>query len=260
MQWSEIIKDYTHDLDQIAINSGTAAKLIHLLDLTSLNDDDTETSIAHFCTKARTTLGDVAAVCVYPQFVHLVADEFAATPIKVATVVNFPQGIASLESTLLAIGRALQDGAQEIDVVFPYSKYLNGERAYASTFVSECKAACGENVLLKVILETGQLKDPVMIAHAATDALNAGADFLKTSTGKTNPGATLEAATVLLMIIREMNLPNKGLKISGGVREIQQAGQYVELAARMMGLEWVTPKHFRIGASQLIDNILKEVT
>ncbi|MEQ1790288.1 MAG: hypothetical protein ABL857_07585, partial [Rickettsiales bacterium] len=155
-----------------------------------------------------------------------------------------------------------QDGAQEIDVVFPYSRYLAGETQYAHTFVSSCKAACGDAMTLKVILETGALNDIAIIADACFETLAAGADFVKTSTGKIAEGATLEAAATLLLVIRHM-LPqlkhNVGLKISGGIRELQQAAQYIELADRIMGREWVTPDTFRIGASKLVDEIVKEM-
>ena len=207
------------------------------------------------CERAILPFGHVAAVCVYPAFARLVADTFAGTAIKTATVVNFPDGDQSLESVLIAINDALQDGANEMDVVFPYTRYLSGEKEFAKTFVSTCKAACGDKALLKVILETGVLKDPAVIAAAAQDVLAAGADFVKTSTGKVNEGATLEAAAVLLLVIQQMSSQLQrcvGLKVSGGIRTMEQAAQYVQLAELIMGREWVSPKTFRIGASKII--------
>jgi len=259
MQWSDAVKEYTHDLHSIKTDSGLLGKIYHLLDLTSLNETDTEASIAAFCEKAHSSLGHVAAVCVYPSFVRLVAAEFADTQVKVATVVNFPGGDQTLDTVLIEIGRALQDGAQEIDVVFPYHRYLAGERHYAQTFVEACKAACGQEVALKVILETGALLDTAIIADAAFDALTAGADFIKTSTGKITQGATLEAAATMLLVIRHIGSPFHGLKVSGGIRDIQQAAQYIELADRIMGNEWVNPSHFRIGASRLADELIQSV-
>lgn len=258
MQWSdEIINDTIHNLHPIAINEALLRKLISVIDLTSLNANDTEATIANLCADARTSLGNVAALCVHPKFVRLVATEFSKTAIKTAAVINFPEGNAALESVLLEIGRALQDGAQEIDVVFPYLAYLNGKKEYAHTFITECKAVCGENVILKIILETGALLDSTIIADATATALKAGADFIKTSTGKIQNGATLEAAATILLVMARMNVKNKGIKISGGVRDIQQAAQYIELAAHIMGQDWVNPQHFRIGASQLVEAILR---
>jgi len=263
MNWSDAIKEPINALKPVKINAELLQKMLGLLDLTSLNATDTEESIAVFCEKAQTPFGHVAAVCVYPQFIRLAAAQFAGTPIKVATVVNFPAGTDSVESVLLEIGRALQDGTHEIDVVFPYHRYLAGERQQAQYFVSSCKAACGENVCLKVILETGALNDPTIIADASSDALIAGADFIKTSTGKIPEGATLEAAAIMLLAIQRVGPELKrriGVKISGGIRGLHQAAQYIELADTIMGRDFLTPTTFRIGASKLLDEIMKEMS
>lgn len=259
MYWPEAVQEHIQTLKTISINTALRQRLLSLVDLTSLNANDTEESIALLCDKAQTPLGHVAAVCVYPRFVRQVATQFAGTPIQTATVVNFPEGTSSLETVLVEIGRALQDGAQEIDVVFPYLRYLAGEQQYTQSFISACKVACGSSVSLKVILETGALLDPAIIADASVNALTAGADFIKTSTGKIAEGATLEAAAVMLLVIHHV-MPqlkrNIGLKISGGIRDIEQAAQYVELADAIMGREWVSADNFRIGASQLVDKLL----
>lgn len=260
MQWTEAVQEQLRTLAPVTLNAALAQRVIGLVDLTSLNDTDTESSIATFCAKANTPLGHVAAICVYPQFVRQVAAEFGVTPIKTATVVNFPDGDDSLETVLIQIGRAIQDGAQEIDVVFPYTRFLAGERQYAHQFIASCKAACGTDALLKVILETGALVDPAIIAEAAYESLTAGADFIKTSTGKTAQGATLEAAATMLLVIKHVMPQLKrrmGIKIAGGIRELAQAAQYLELADHIMGREWVTPATFRIGASKLVDEIVE---
>jgi deoxyribose-phosphate aldolase len=260
MQWSDAIREYTQELHTIQIEPVLIHRLLGLVDLTSLNSADTEASIAAFCEKAQTPFGNVAAVCVYPQFVRQLAAQFAGTPVKVATVVNFPEGNDSLDSVMIAIGSALQDGAQEIDVVFPYQRYLAGERQYAHNFVQSCKAACGDDVLLKVILETGALIEPGIIADASYDALTSGADFIKTSTGKISEGATLEAAATMLLVIKHAEPQLKrhlGLKVSGGIRDILQAAQYVQLAEKIMGKDWVNANTFRIGASKLVDEMIK---
>lgn len=259
MQWVEVIKQHTDKLAAITVTPELQRKLFALIDLTSLSETDTESSIATFSEKAQSPLGHVAAVCVYPDFVRQMAAQFAGSRVQVATVVNFPEGNNSLETVLVQIGRAIQDGATEIDVVFPYLRYLAGERHYCQSFITACKAACGDSVTLKVILETGALIDPAIIADVSLDALTAGADFIKTSTGKIPEGATLEAAATMLLVIKhaETQLGRRlGLKVSGGIRTVQQAGSYVRLAALIMGENWVTPETFRIGASKLVDELL----
>lgn len=259
MQWADAVAEQVNALTSVRIDTALKRRIYSLLDLTSLNDNDTESSISFLCEKAQTSLGHVAAVCIYPQFVPLAAANFAGTSVKVATVVNFPGGTESLENVLAEMNQSLQAGAQEIDVVFPYERYLAGETQYTHQFVSICKAACGDGVKLKVILETGALNDLAIIADASYEVLAAGADFIKTSTGKISEGATLEAATTMLMVLKHIESQAKhhfGFKAAGGIRTIQQAAQYIELADRIMGREWVTPDTFRIGASKLVDELL----
>lgn len=252
------VSAYLQALKPVEETTANKKRIISLVDLTSLNDTDTEASIATFCTKANTSLGPVAAVCVYPQFVRIVAAQLAGSSVKVATVVNFPEGQDPLNKVLADINGALTDGAQEIDVVFPYTQYLQGKRKLAQQFIGTCKTACGDNVVLKVILETGILQDPHIIAQASHDVLEAGANFVKTSTGKVPQGATLEVAATILKVIRDLRPSLKqriGIKISGGVREFQQAAQYLQLADQIMGPTWATAETFRIGASKLVDDI-----
>ncbi len=259
MQWSEAIEKHVNALSPVTPDMALLRRLYSLIDLTSLNDHDTESDIAMLCEKAQSSLGHVAAVCVYSPFIPMVAANFSGTAIKTAAVANFPEGESSLETVLAEISQRLQDGAQEIDVVFPYRRYLAGEQQYAHQFVNVCKAACGDDVKLKVILETGALLDPAIIADASYEALAAGADFIKTSTGKISEGAKLEAAAAMLLVIKHTEPQVKhrlGFKASGGIRTIEQAAQYVELADRIMGGNWVTPATFRIGASKLVDEIL----
>ena len=261
MQWTEAVEEHIRALSPVVKDAALLRRLYSLVDLTSLNEKDSEMDISLLCSKAQSALGHVAALCIYPQFVSMVAADFSGTPVKTATVVNFPEGSASLESVLAEISESLQAGAQEIDVVFPYNRYLAGEQQYAHQFVSICKAACGDDVTLKVILETGALIDAAIIADASYTALAAGADFIKTSTGKILEGATLEAAATMLLVIKHTEPQVKhrlGFKAAGGIRTIAQAAQYVELADRIMGKDWVTPATFRIGASKLIDEILSK--
>jgi deoxyribose-phosphate aldolase len=262
MQWYEAVEEHLQSLKPVKINQAFIQRLISLLDLTSLKGAQTSFEIAAFFEKAQSPLGHVAAVCIHPSYVRQAVSQFANTSIAVASVANFPEGNAALETVLIEIGRLIQDGAQEIDVVFPYQRYLSGERQYAHTFVESCKAVCGTNVTLKVILETGALSDPTIIADASYDVLSAGADFIKTSTGQALEGVTLNAAATILLVIKHISTQVKypiGFKVSGGIRDIQQAAQYVELADQMMGQHWVTPANFRIGASYLMDTLLKGI-
>lgn len=257
MDWSEKVASYINALAPATPDVVLARRILPLIDLTSLQDTDTTSSIGFFCEKARNDFGHVAAVCVYPDFIRMVADNFAGTDIRAATVINFPQGDLPLEQVIADINAALTDGAEEIDVVFPYQRYLAGEQQYIRTFVESCKAACGD-ATLKVILETGILVDLAFIADATYDVLAAGADFVKTSTGKVSVGATLEAAATMLLVIQHIQPKLRhhvGLKISGGVRTLEQAASYLALAEAIMGRDWVSPKTFRIGASQLVDAI-----
>ena len=260
MQWSEAVDTALAQLPEaFSLDMPLARRLYSLVDLTSLNDTDTDSSIAEFMQAARSPLGEVAAVCVYPRFVSLAATEFAGSSVQTATVVNFPSGDEPLDQVLVEIGRALQEGANEIDVVFPYLRYLAGERQYAQSFVAACKAACGEGVLLKVILETGALQDLAIIADAAYDALVNGADFVKTSTGKIAEGASLSAVAVMLLVIKHRQPKVQrplGVKVSGGIRTAEDAARYVALADHILGKDRVTPSTFRIGASQLVQVLL----
>lgn len=235
----------------------TNKQLISLLDLTSLDEKDDDLKIIHFCQQAKTPLGHVAAVCIYPRFVKIAHSQLRDTKIHIATVVNFPSGNHGLKLTTEEIQQAIHDGATEIDVVMPYQAYLDDEKTFVKHFVTICKLTCGSKVLLKVILETSALRKPNIITDACQDVIGAGANFLKTSTGKhPNGGATLEAAEIILNAIKTGG-HNVGLKVSGGIRTLDQALAYVDLAKKIMGENWVSPNTFRIGASTLLQELLK---
>lgn len=216
-----------------------------LIDLTSLNDADTADDILSLCQKAK----HVAAVCVFPRFVETAVAALQSSTVKIATVANFPRGEDQLDDVLSLIKTAVKAGAQEVDVVWPYSRYLAGEKEFACHFIRECKKT---GVLLKVILETGVLEDAKIISAASHDAISSGADFLKTSTGKVAVGATLTAAEAMLLAIKHSGKP-VGFKASGGIRSAEQAMEYIALAERIMGPNWVSAKTFRIGTSRLLN-------
>jgi deoxyribose-phosphate aldolase len=227
-------------------------EIIPFLDYTSLGDEDNEQSIRLFLEKASTKYGSVAAVCIYPKFIDLAKKILQDKNIPVATVVNFPKGNLTLDEVLEQTKEALQAGADEIDLVCRYQDYiLQGSSDFSIQLVQKTKQLCGAKKL-KVILETGELQTPKLIAKAASDAVLAGADFLKTSTGKTSQGASLEAARSLLKVIQ--NTQKKvGLKISGGLKSYAQVLEYIKLIEEMKLPELLTPAHFRIGASSLLE-------
>lgn len=230
--------------------------IVSLLDLTALGSDENEDTIKRLCQRAITPLGKVAAVCVYGQFIPMAADWLAGTEVQIATVCNFPSGEQPLEETLTEIASAIELGATEIDLVMPYHLLLAGKAHAVQEYLARCKSLCEEHIL-KVILETGALQRSEIIQLACHTALDAGADFLKTSTGKHPIGATLEAAQVMLSVIRASDF-DPGLKISGGVRTLEQAKNYLALAQEMMGESWIDSEHFRIGASQLLEDIIRK--
>lgn len=221
--------------------------IFSLVDLTNLNEKDTLVEIEFLCHKA--IENKVAAVCVYPQFVHFSARFLSTTDIKIATVANFPEGKDSIEKVLTVIQQAIHEGADEIDVVFPYQEYLLGQKQKALDFISSCKTVCSDKTL-KVILETGAFADQKILYEASCALLETDVDFLKTSTGKIAVGATFEAVNTLLKAIKDMKSA-AGLKISGGIRTVELAEKYIQLAEEKMGFDFIQPKHFRIGASRL---------
>ncbi len=235
-----------------------ARQLLTLIDLTSLSDTDTDASIKALCQNAITEYGHVAAVCIYPQFVKLAREQLGDTFVKIATVCNFPTGTANADDTCKAIRQAIADGAQEIDVVIPYQDLLSNRDTDGSrvkSFVASCKKACGEQVLLKTILETGALETDELIARASRAAIGGGANFLKTSTGKIEQGATLHAVEIMLETIAASNA-NVGIKASGAIRSMFQAEHYINLVHSHMGQDWINSRHLRFGASLLLVDIL----
>lgn len=236
---------------------------IGLLDLTSLNDTDDATKIARLCARASTPRGPVAAVCVWPRFVAQCRAALGAKVagdggIRVAAVANFPHGSADIAGALADTRAIVAAGGDEVDVVFPYNAWLNGERQLGRDLVAACKAACGTEARLKVIIESGCLRDSETIAAVSAAAIEAGADFIKTSTGKTSISATLEAARTMLGVIKAKGA-TCGFKAAGGIRDAGTAALYLDLAARILGEAWISPRHFRFGASGLLDSLLAEL-
>ena len=234
--------------------SQTARRALAALDLTDLTDDCDGAAIERLCARAVTAHGPVAAVCIWPRFIAQARPLLAGTGVKIATVVNFPSGDEPPETVEAAIRAAIADGADEIDLVLPYRALIEGRDGTARAMVSLARAAAPD-ATLKVILETGELRDPDIIKRAAGLAIAEGADFIKTSTGKVRVNATPEAARIMLEAIAGSDRP-VGLKPAGGIRTLGDAAEYLALADEIMGPGWATPQRFRFGASGVLDVIL----
>jgi deoxyribose-phosphate aldolase len=236
----------------------TATIALACLDLTSLNETDTPAQIVTLCERAAAASGPrggVAAVCVWPRFAHLARAHLPAR-IGVAAVASFPDGSADVQRALRDTGQIVQAGAQEVDLVLPYSALLSGGVKSCIALLAAVRRAC-EGRVLKVILETGELRDAALIEQAARIALDAGADILKTSTGKTPVGATLPAAQAMLRAIANdsRGRARVGFKASGGIRSVADAAGYCDLVENQFGAEALSPARFRIGASALLADI-----
>lgn len=235
-----------------------AQQALHLVDLTNLDDACTDGDIDRLCERAHGRFGNVAAVCVWPQFVARAKVLLAGTGIGVATVVNFPGGNDDSAAIVSLVEACLDDGADDIDLVLPYRDFRAGEVDRAAAVLDAVRAMVPSNVHLKVILETGELGTPDVIRAAARLAIDHGADFIKTSTGKTKVSATPDAVRIML---REIFSSGRtvGVKPSGGIRSLDDAIVYLDLADEIMGPAWATPSTFRFGASGLLDALESEL-
>ncbi|MED5525059.1 deoxyribose-phosphate aldolase [Gallaecimonas pentaromativorans] len=235
-----------------------ARQALGLMDLTTLNDNDTDAKVVALCHDAVTPVGNTAAICIYPRFIPVARKTLRELgvegKVKIATVTNFPHGGDDIAIAVSETRAAVAYGADEVDVVFPYRALMAGNEQVGFELVKACKEACGE-VLLKVIIESGELKEPALIRKASDIAIAAGADFIKTSTGKVAVNATLEASEIMLTAIKESG-KDISFKPAGGVRTAEDAAQYLELAERIMGPGWLSPAHFRFGASSLLGSLL----
>lgn len=235
-----------------------AQKALGLMDLTSLTDVETSQDIINLCKQAKSPAGETAAICIFPRFIPLAKKtlkELECPQVKIATVTNFPHGNADIDIALAETQAAVAYGANEVDLVFPYRALMAGNENIGFDMVKVCKKACGESVKLKVIIESGELKTPELIQKASEIAINGGADFIKTSTGKVDINATPEAAEIMLNVIRNKNT-DIGFKPAGGVKTAEDANVYLTLADNILGADWADAEHFRFGASSLLGNLL----
>ena len=233
-----------------------AIRAIGLIDLTDLSDDHAPDGIDDLCRRAREHR--TAAVCVWPEFVARCAELLDGSGVRVATVVNFPSGDEPVADVLAMSGAALTAGADDIDLVLPYRTFLDGDSDRPAEMVAAIAALIEPPKLLKVILESGAYPGPDSVAAAANLTIANGADFVKTSTGKIDEGASLETARAMLGEIEVAAESGRavGLKPSGGIRTFDEAQAYIDLADSVMGEGWATPSTFRFGASGLLDSLL----
>ncbi len=242
--------------------------MLNFVDLTTLEGSDNAERIEQLCDKGLSLpgMGDgirgVAAVCVYPPFVALAADILYGTGIKVASVAaGFPSGQLPVHLKVSEVEYAVEQGADEIDIVISRGTFLEGDYLQVYDEIAMLKEACGE-AHLKVILETGELGSLTNIKIASKLAIDAGADFIKTSTGKIQPAATPEAACVMLMCIKEHYEATGvriGFKPAGGISDPMQALLYTKLVEKILGKEWLNNSLFRIGASRLVDRLMEKI-
>jgi deoxyribose-phosphate aldolase len=241
---------------------------IRCCDLTTLEGSDSPGKIRQLASKAirpspiDPKIPHVAALCIYPKFVKIAADVLEGSGVKVASVATaFPSGQAPLETRIEEIERAVADGADEVDSVISRGAFLAGDENYVFDEVREAKSAAG-SAHLKVILETGELGSYDRVRRAGLIAMAAGADTIKTSTGKINPAATLPVALVMAEAIRDFaDFTGKriGLKVAGGIRTAKDALRFLVIVNETLGAEWLDPDLFRIGASSLLNDLLMQI-
>ena len=242
---------------------------LSMIDLTTLEGADTEEKVKQLCYKAHHLhdsmpgLPSTAAVCVYPSFVKTAVHELKGTNVKVASVATaFPSGQSSAEVKLLDVKIAVDNGAHEVDMVISRGRFHSGDYNFVYDEIAMIKEACGKNVRLKVILETGELGELDKVRRASDIAMYAGADFIKTSTGKISPAATLPVTLVMLEAIRDYYYETgiiMGMKPAGGISNSKLALQYLLMVKETLGGKWLTNEYFRFGASSLANDVLMQI-
>ncbi|PDH49880.1 MAG: deoxyribose-phosphate aldolase [Bacteroidetes bacterium MED-G20] len=243
--------------------------ILSMIDLTTLEGMDTVKKVEQLCYKAThlhnqfPNLPSVAAVCVYPNMVRIASNSLKESDVLVASVATaFPSGNATLQIKINDTKEAIENGANEVDMVISRGKFHSGEYNYVFDEIAAIKDVCGENSRLKVILETGELGDYDHIRMASEIAINAGADFIKTSTGKISPAATLPITLVMLEAIKDHYYSTGkmvGMKPAGGISNAKLALQYLILVKETLGNLWLDKHWFRFGASSLANDVLMQI-
>ena len=275
---------YHHPIDQVGVGERAsrlfsrsikkeskikALKLVlSMIDLTTLEGKDSPGKVKQLCYKAAhlhdqfPNLPSVAAICVYPTMVPIAKETLEGTNINVASVATaFPSGMTSLEYKLEEVKMVVTAGADEVDMVISRGKFLQGEYNYVADEIAQVKEACGE-AHLKVILETGELVTLDNVRLASDIAMEAGADFIKTSTGKVSPPATPPVVLVMLEAIRDYYKKTDkkiGMKPAGGISKSKLAIQYLVMVKETLGQDWLHADLFRFGASSLANDVLMQI-
>jgi deoxyribose-phosphate aldolase len=239
------------------------------IDLTTLSGTDSDRSVREFTGKAVQFgldfphIPPVASICVYPSFVDVVGLTLGNSPIAITSVAGgFPSSQTFIEVKMLEVAMAVESGADEVDIVIGIGEMLDREYDRMASTLQIIRDEVGEGTVLKVIIESGALKTSEMIRSASLLAMFAGADFVKTSTGKIDIAATPEAAVVMCQAVRdyyEKTGRKVGFKVAGGVRNAQEASLYYTIVEEILGAEWLSPRLFRIGASSLANNLVSAI-
>ncbi|MDY5680603.1 MAG: deoxyribose-phosphate aldolase [Prevotella sp.] len=239
------------------------------IELTTLKTEDSDTSVMAFTERVNAfdneypDMPHVATICVYPCFAEIVKDTLEVESVEIACVSgSFPSSQARIEVKVAETSLAVKDGATEIDIVMPVGKFLSGDYEGMCEDISELKNACGKDVAMKVILETGDIKTASNIKKASILSMYAGADYIKTSTGKEKISATPEAAYVMCQAIKEYYDETGiqiGFKPAGGINTVMDAITYYTIVKEVLGEKWLTNKWFRLGTSRLANLLLSEI-
>ena len=284
-KYEDTIRKYNTNLDDAAVREAVrkiiAEKvpendtmdvkkfLFGSIELTTLKTTDSDTSVLAFTERVNDfdneypDLPHVATICVYPCFAKTVSESLEVDGVEIACVSgSFPSSQARIEVKVAETALAVADGATEIDIVMPVGKFLSGDYEGVCDDIAEMKAACGESVPMKVILETGALKTASNIKKASILSMYAGADYIKTSTGKMEPAATPEAAYVMCQAIKEYYDETGiqiGFKPAGGINSVMDAIIYYTIVKEVLGEKWLTNKWLRLGTSRLANMLLSEL-
>lgn len=269
----ELIQEATKILlsEKVSENCTTEVKkfIFSCIEITSLKVTDSEDSILKLTEKINKfaeknkDFPQPAAICIYPRFASIVSQSLEADNVAVTCVCGgFPSSQTFPEVKTVETALALKDGATEIDTVLPVGYFLSGDYEQVSDEIEEIKAVCGDETTLKVILETGALQTAVNVKKAALMAMYSGADFIKSSTGKVEPGATPAAVYMMCKAIKEYHEQTGrkvGIKVAGGIRTFDDAVKYYTIVKEVLGKEWLTPNWLRFGASSLANNLLSDI-
>lgn len=240
----------------------SSLRVLKLMDLIILNDDDIDEKVIVLCYQVKISVGNIVVICIYFRFISIVRKilkEQGISEIRIVTVINFLYGNDDIDIALVEIRAVIVYGVDEVDVVFSYRALMAGNEQVGFDLVKVCKEVCAvANVLLKVIIEIGELKDEALIRKAFEIFIKAGADFIKIFIGKVVVNATSESARIMMEVIRDMGVEKiVGFKSAGGVRIAEDAQKYFVIVDELFGVDWVDARYYRFGVFSLLVSLLK---